>query len=238
MNALTHYFVPQWISIAFLIVIPLPFILIALFVRQEAKKAHYTLAYPVTVAFFLLYLAYIIFASLYGCFNQVSLPPKVLLYTTFPFAFLLFVVVLNTKVYKSILENTAIEGLVKLHIFRLIGVFFILLATHNALPKPFALIAGIGDMLTAIGSVFVSKAIQNKKSYAKKLTYCWNIFGTADILFTAIAANVLTKISIDSGAMGVDTLAVFPFCIIPAFAPPTILFLHWAIFKKLQRFPG
>jgi hypothetical protein len=36
--------------------------------------------------------------------------------------------------------------------------------------------------------------------------------------------------------MGVDTLAMFPFCIIPAFAPPIILFLHWTIFKKLQHF--
>ncbi len=124
----------------------------------------------------------------------------------------------------------------RLHIFRVIGVFFVLLALHDALPKPFALIAGIGDVLTAISSVFVAKAIQDKKSYAKKLTYIWNIFGTVDILYTAIAANVLTKISIETGALGVDTLAVFPFCIIPAFAPPTILLLHWSIFKKLQNF--
>jgi hypothetical protein len=46
-------------------------------------------------------------------------------------------------------------------------------------------------------------------------------------------ANVLTKISIDTGAMGVDTLAKFPFCFIPAFAPPTIIFLHVSIYKKL-----
>jgi drug/metabolite transporter superfamily protein YnfA len=112
----------------------------------------------------------------------------------------------------------------------------VLLALYDALPKPFAFIAGFGDMLTAIGSIFVVKAIQHKKSYAKKLARIWNVFGTIDILFTAIAANVLTKISIDTGAMGVDTLAVFPFCIIPTFAPPTILFLHWAIFKKIKNF--
>ncbi len=170
------------------------------------------------------------------CCIVAAITPKVLLFTTFPFAFLLFFVVLNTEIYKTIVENTAIENLVKLHIFRLIGVFFVLLALHNALPKPFAFIAGIGDMLTAISSIFVARAIERKKSYAKKLVYYWNIFGTVDILFTAIAANVLTKVSIDTGAMGVDTLAFFPFCIIPAFAPPTILFLHWAIFKKIKNF--
>ena len=236
MNTLTQHFVPQWISISFLISIPLPFILITLFIRKEANKIQNKWAYPTVITFFVLYLAYITLGSFYGRFNQVSLPPKVLLFTTFPFAFLLFFVVLNTEIYKTIVENTAIENLVKLHIFRLIGVFFVLLALHNALPKPFAFIAGIGDMLTAISSIFVARAIERKKSYAKKLVYYWNIFGTVDILFTAIAANVLTKVSIDTGAMGVDTLAFFPFCIIPAFAPPTILFLHWAIFKKIKNF--
>jgi len=236
MNTLANYFIPQWISIVFLIAIPTPFILIALFVYKAAKIAQNKTALPITVAFFISYLAYIAIASYNGWFNQVFFPPQVLLFTTFPFAFLLFFVILNTKVYKTILENSALEDIVKLHIFRLIGVFFILLAVHNTLPKPFAFIAGIGDMLTAVTSIFVANAIKNKKSYAKKLTFWWNIFGTVDILFTAIAANVLTKISIDTAVMGVDTLAVFPFCIIPAFAPPMILFLHLAIFKKLKSF--
>ncbi|KOY87427.1 hypothetical protein AD998_15925 [bacterium 336/3] len=236
MNTLTQYFVPQWISIAFLIAIPLPFILIAILIRKEAERIKHTLAFPLIVAFFILYLTYISFASLNGWFNEVSLPPKVLLFTTFPYALFLFGVLLNTKTYQNIIENVLLENLIQLHIFRLIGVFFVLLAIHDALPKPFAFIAGFGDILTAISSIFVVKAIQNKRSYAKKLTFYWNIFGTVDILFTAIAANILTKISIDTNAMGVDTLAVFPFCIIPAFAPPTILFIHWAIFKKIKNF--
>ena len=236
MNPLAQYVVPQWISTVFLMAIPLPFILIAIFIRKEAQKNSHNRAFPTTIGFFVLYLAYIAFASLNGWFNQVMFPPKVLLLTTYPYAFLLFGVLLNTRIYKSILENALLENLVSLHLFRVIGVFFVLLAVHDALPKPFAFIAGMGDIVTAVTSLFVARAIQDKKTYAKRLTYAWNIFGTIDILFTAIAANVLTKLSIDTGVMGVDTLAVFPFCIIPAFAPPTILFLHWSIFKKLKNF--
>ncbi len=236
MNPFIQYFVPQWLSITFLLVIPLPFILIVLFVRKEAKKGQNKLALHVVISFFALYLCYIIIASANGWFKAVSFPPKVLLFTTFPYIFLLFGVILRTKTYKNIVNNAPLQSIVNLHVFRIIGVFFILLAAYNALPKSFAYIAGFGDMLTAISSVFVAKAIENKKAYAKKLTFYWNIFGTVDILFTAVAANVLTKISIDTGSMGVDTLAVFPFCIIPAFAPPTILLLHWAIFKKLRQF--
>jgi hypothetical protein len=237
MNNLIQYFVPQWVSMAFLLAIPLPFVLILFFVRKTAKKVQNTLAFPLVAAFFAFYLLYIGFASFQGWFNEVFFPPKVLLFTTFPYAFLLFGVVLNTKSYQKIVDKAPLESLIQLHIFRLIGVFFVLLALHDALPKPFAFIAGFGDMLTALGSIFVVRAIQLKKTYAKVLATLWNVFGTVDILFTAIAANVLTKISIDTGAMGVDTLAMFPFCIIPAFAPPTILFLHWAIFKKIKNFP-
>lgn len=238
MTPLAQYFVPQWISILFLVFIPLPFVLILMFVRREAKKLNLRWAFPVVTAFFAGYLAYITFGSFGGWYNEVFFPPKVLLFTTFPYAFLLFGLVLNTRAYQAIVQNAKLESLIGLHIFRLVGVFFILLAVHEALPKPFAFIASIGDMLTAISSIWVVRALRDRKSYAKKLAGWWNLFGTVDILFTAIGANVLTKISIDTGTMGVDTLATFPFCIIPAFAPPTILFIHWAIYRRLRNFPG
>ncbi len=231
-----NYYIPEWVSTAFLIGIPLPFILILNFIRNESKKLNNHNIFKISFLFFSLYLLYIYLASYIGWFNQVLFPPKILLITTVPFAFLLFMVVAKTKIFVNILENTKLESLVKLHIFRVVGVFFIILAFYDALPKTFALIAGCGDIIAAITSIFVVKAIRNKKLYAKKLTFIWNVFGFADILFTAIAANVLTKLSIDSGSMGVDTLAFWPFCIIPAFAPPMIMFLHWMIFTKLKNF--
>jgi hypothetical protein len=236
MNALTHYFVPEWVSIAFLLAIPLPFILILNFIHIETKKLALLKAFYISFVFFIFYVLYIYLASDLGWFNQVLFPPKVLLITTVPFAFLLFMVVAKTKMFQTILENTKLENVVKLHIFRVIGVFFIILAFYDALPKTFAIIAGCGDIFAALSSIFVAKAIQNKNPNAKKIALIWNVFGFVDILFTAIAANVLTKISIDTGSMGVDTLAIWPFCIIPAFAPPMIVFLHWTIFKKLKNF--
>jgi hypothetical protein len=95
MNTLIPYFVPQWISILFLMVIPIPFILLVLFVKKHVNKTEYPLAVPSIVVFFILYLLYIALASNLGLFNQVLFPPKVLLFTTFPFALLLFVVIFN-----------------------------------------------------------------------------------------------------------------------------------------------
>lgn len=232
MNELAQYFVPQWVSIFFLVVIPIPFILISLLVfKNSNNRTHFY----TTLTFFVCYLLYISIASYVGWFNVVSFPPRVLLYTTVPYAFLLFGVILKIPVCQKIVTDTPVADLIKLHIFRLLGLFFILLAYYEALPSAFAWIAGLGDVLTAIGSIFVVNAFKHQKSYAVKLAYLWNLFGTVDILFTALGANFLTKISIETGSMGVDTLAFFPFCIIPAFAPPTILFLHWVIFLKLKK---
>jgi hypothetical protein len=216
--------------------IPLPFVMIVFFIRHTAARIKQEGLTGMITTFFVFYLAYIALASYAGWFDVVSFPPRVLLFTTFPFAFLLFLVVGRTETYTRIWKAASLESLVGLHLFRLIGVFFVLLALHDALPKPFAFIAGFGDMFTAVCSVFVANAIRAKKVYAHKLAFIWNLFGTIDILFTAVAANVLTKLSINNGTMGVDSLAVFPFCIIPAFAPPMILLLHWTIFKKIKSF--
>jgi hypothetical protein len=92
----------------------------------------------------------------------------------------------------------------------------------------------MGDMITAITSVWVAHKIAQKSINAKKWALIWNTFGLLDIIITAFLANILTKISMDTGSMGVDILAQFPFCIIPAYAPPTIIFLHVAIYKKIK----
>jgi hypothetical protein len=230
-----NYNYPQWIATSFLIAFPFAILLIAFLVRKSAPFTKANRLFYTVLGFYFVYLTYITVCSFNGLFDKVFLPPMVLLYGTFPLALFLFTVIINLKTYKTVLDKAYLEDLVRVHIFRLLGVFFILLAFHDALPKPFALIAGLGDMITAISSIFVAKAIENKATYAKKLTYIWNTFGMVDIIITAILANVLTKISIDLGAMGVDTLAKFPFCFIPAFAPPTIIFLHFSIYKKLKK---
>ena len=233
MNTLINYPLPDWIAYAFLMVIFIPSIMIA-FLAKKGLNSSNTIFYKI-LAFFAIYFIYVTIACNLGLFNRVFLPPLVLLYCTFPLALFLFTVIINLKIYKQFLDNIQLENLVSIHIFRLIGVFFLLLAFYDSLPKFFAIIAGMGDMITAITSIFVAKSIREQKPYAKKLTLIWNSFGFLDILFTAVTAIILTKLSIDKGIMGVDTLARFPFCFIPAFAPPIIIFLHVSIFKKIKK---
>lgn len=235
MNTPHLYFFPEWISILFLIAIPIPIVMIAFLAKKGAPETQKHKIFYTVLGFYALYFTYVTICSFTGLFNRVFFPPIILLYTTFPLKIFLFGFVLNLAIFKVILNNLTLEDLVRIHIFRLIGVFFIILAYYETLPTFFALIAGFGDMISAVASIFVARAIKNNYIHAHKLTFWWNTFGLVDILFTAISAIVLTKISIDTGSMGIDTLGRFPLCFIPAFAPPTIIFLHICVYKKLKK---
>lgn len=220
--------VPIIFSILFLLAFMFPVVMVA----RLAQKGKVKNGFWLILGFYICYLIIVAIASLNGFFDAVMLPPKIVLTTTLPFA--IFVTILyNTKICKKANAILNLEDLVKIHIFRLIGSTFIILFFYDLLPPVFAFFAGIGDLLTAISSIFVVKAIQNNKSYARRLTYIWNTFGLIDILITSAMAIIFTKISIDNNIQGVEFLAEFPFCFIPAFAPPTIIFLHLLVFRKL-----
>ncbi|MEM7039032.1 MAG: hypothetical protein AAF570_18780, partial [Bacteroidota bacterium] len=183
--------------------------------------------------FYVVYLTGVGIACLNGAFLAVSLPPRIIILTTAPLLVFLIGFIFHTGLYKRILKSVSAAELIRLHIFRLIGSFFLFLMFLELLPKPFAMIAGIGDVVTALSSLWVAKRIQENPEKAKTLALIWNTFGLVDILVTSATAVILTKISIDTGALGVEALATFPFCFIPAFAPPTIIFLHLSIYRKL-----
>ncbi len=219
---------PTVFSIAFLMAFSFPVLMVA----SLAKKGKVKNGFWLVLSFYVPYLIMVALASNNGFFDEVMLPPKIVLTSTLPLA-LFVTIIYNTKACKKANATLKLEALVRIHIFRLIGSTFIILMLYDLLPPVFALFAGIGDLLTAITSIFVVKAIQNGKNYALRLTYIWNSFGLVDILITSAMAIIFTKISIDNGVQGVEVLAEFPFCFIPAFAPPTIIFLHLLVFRKL-----
>jgi hypothetical protein len=57
-----------------------------------------------------------------------------------------------------------------------------------------------------------------------------------DIVNLLVIAVIIAKNDMVTGAKGdLTEMTIFPFVWFPAFAPATILFLHTAIFRKLQQ---
>jgi len=225
--------IPVYVSLAFLIALLFPIYMIANLARKNTASSKSTFVFYGIIAFYSIYLLVVGIACINGAFDEVSLPPKIILLTTLPLLLFLVGFVFNTSLCKEIIKTTPVSKLIRLHLFRVIGSFFIILMLLQLLPKTFALIAGMGDVITALSSLWVAKSIEHKKIYAQTVALAWNTFGFLDILITSATAIILTKISIDTGALGVEVLATFPFCFIPAFAPATIIFLHLNIYRKL-----
>ncbi|MGV3603060.1 MAG: hypothetical protein ACO1N1_17720 [Dyadobacter fermentans] len=235
MSQIVEYDLPAWLSAAFLLAIPAPVILTirvvsGVFSASAAAKLRIRLT-----TFFVIYIVYVTTLGFAGAYHVASFPPRILLFTTFPFAIFLFLIVGRSDLYRAFLDNVSLYQLVQVHIFRLIGGFFILLVHYQALPQWFGLIAGSGDILTAVTGALLAMRLRTDRPRSRIWVWVWNTFGLIDILFTAISANILTMYSVEHGTMGVDALAVFPFYFIPALAPALIIFLHYTIYLKLRK---
>ena len=233
--------VPTWVSISFSFVFPITIYYIAKTIKQGAINAQMSdnqankLFWAVTV-FFVLYLTYVSVLAFTGILSENVLPPKVLTLTAFPLIIIFFGFIFNKPLYWKILDGISLQSLVRLHTFRFVGVFFLLATYYNALPTHFAILAGLGDMVTAFGAIFMAKAVEEKKSWSRKGTLIWNIFGFLDIASVIVSAILTTRYSIQHPeSQSIVEITKFPFVWIPAFAPAVIVFMHIAIFKKLER---
>ncbi|MGO4293186.1 hypothetical protein [Chitinophaga sp. RAB17] len=203
-------------------------------VRQAALDAGMTPRKAVNIqigifSFYVAFLVYVSFFSLKGTFEVNSLPPKVTVWAGLPLAIFLFVFIGNTRLFKTLLHSIKLESLISLHIFRVAGVFFIILQSYHLLPATFAFFAGLGDIITAIVALPVARMVAKRSPGWEMAVYAWNIFGILDII------DLLT-IAVMIGANGnLREMTVFPFSWFPAFAPATILFLHTAVFRKLYQ---
>lgn len=231
--------VPQWISALFVISFIIPIFMIANVIKQGALKANLendkikTLPRNIII-FFASYYVYVTIMSFTGIFQVNTLPPKILIFTGIPLTLFYFVFVFRTKLFWKILENVKLSSLVKIHVFRLVGIFFIIGWYYGILPKSFALIGGIGDLFAAGTAIFVARLIEKKSKNYKTITLIWNIIGFWDIVSVITSAIYITKQAIESNSQGILEMTKFPFCLIPAFAPATIIFIHICIFKKLK----
>lgn len=232
--------VPLWISILCLISFFIPIYLIYSVIKQGVE--HNTLSNnnkakilpKAVLLFYSIYYLYVVIMSSTGIFQVNTLPPRVLLFTAIPLTLFYFLFIFRSKLFWQILENVKLSSLVRIHIFRLVGIFFIIGWHYNILPKSFALIGGIGDIFAALTAIYVARLIDQKSKNYKKITLIWNIIGFWDIVSVIISAILITKQSIETNTQGILEMTKFPFCLIPAFAPATIVFIHICIFKKLK----
>lgn len=238
---ITYTQVPLWLSALFTITFAtVPTYLIAnsaknAFLEVDVSKANFLKKR--ILLFYTVFFSVISILSLSGFYIKNTLPPRILIAGAVPLFLFYQFYVQRTKWFQLLWKFITIEALIRIHVFRFVGVFFLLVYYYDAIPKQFAYAGAIGDILTAVLVFPVLKLIKNKSKYLKNSVLIWNVLGTLDILIVLYAALILTYKAVETGTEGVLQFAMFPFCWLPAFAPATIIFLHILIFKKIKTLP-
>lgn len=225
---------PLWAIVLFIATFLYSIVFITQPVRKAALDAGMTRRRSINIqlgilVFYMVYIAYVSLLALKGVFDVNSLPPKVMILASIPLMAILFGYIGNTRLFKTLLGSIPLEALIGIHIFRLLGVFFILLYVYHLLPAKFAFSAGLGDIITAILALPVARMVIKRKPGWKIAVYTWSIFGILDIVDLLVIAVIIGE----NGNL--REMTVFPFVWFPAFAPATILFLHTAVFRKLYQ---
>ena len=130
-----------------------------------------------------------------------------------------------------------LAALLGVNIFRIGGVFFLMLMTQGRLAAPFAPSAGWGDIITGLAAIPLAWMAARGRAPSKGVLIAWNTFGTLD-LFAAIAFGVLsaggTPFQIFTDEPGTAAMGTLPWISVPAFLVPLYLLTHLAIFAQLR----
>jgi len=145
---------------------------------------------------------------------------------------------MSIKAFRSWVLGLDMRHLILLHSWRMVGMGFVFLYFHDRLPAMFALPAGLGDAMAAMGAVFLGIALYERASTVSRTrVFIWNAFGLIDFVI-AVSLGVMTRtgeIFHFSGSVGSEIMGTFPLALIPGFAVPFYVITHLIIYAKLRQ---
>ncbi|MEN1785806.1 MAG: hypothetical protein AAGF77_11790 [Bacteroidota bacterium] len=226
---------PTWTIVLFIVfftTVP-AFLLVHVFREAAIVQKQPRLSKSILLCF-VGYLIVVALITLTGWFAKNTLPPRIIFTTTIPLFLFYSLFVKRAKWFKTIAPLLALDRLLLFHLFRIVGVFFFIATYYEALPQGFAIMAGTGDVITALLTLPLIAAWKRYPTRTKPFVWLWNCFGLLDILAVVAYALILSVQALENGSPGVQQMGTFPFSWIPAFAPATIVFSHFLIFEKLR----
>jgi hypothetical protein len=144
---------------------------------------------------------------------------------------------LSWPLLRRIVASVPSAWLVGVQFYRVLGVIFVVLYAGRHLPGMFALPAGVGDTLVGILAPFAAASFARSPEASANRVRLWNLLGIADLVI-AVTLGFLTSPSplqmfgFDHPS---DLIAMFPLSLIPVYAVPLSILLHFASLQKLRQ---
>jgi hypothetical protein len=137
----------------------------------------------------------------------------------------------------EILAAVPQSWLIGLQGYRGLGAIFLVLHGLGLLPGAFALPAGIGDVLVALGALVMAGLWSSGAGLRESLAVFWNILGLADLVIAVGTGFLSAPTRFQLLALDAPNVLVghYPLVLVPAFAVPLSIVLHLASLTKLAR---
>ena len=171
-----------------------------------------------------------------GIFNEPGKPPVMLAgFIVVPIAGFIVAYFISSS-FRSFSQSIDLKLLVVLHLWRFVGLGFIIGWLAGVLPAGFSLPEGLGDIVAAAGALVLFTVLHKGKA-SKGWLLAWNIFGLIDLI-SAITVGILYSNSsigiLNKGTVNTSFMVSFPVNIIPTFFVPFFILLHLLTFKKIR----
>ena len=140
---------------------------------------------------------------------------------------------LGGRLWRGILALSP-ETLVRLQVFRIGGVFFLIEWARGHLPAGFALPAGIGDLLVGFAAPWVAARVAARRGDWQRLLLAWNTLGLADLTLAvaAGATHAQSPFGIFASTPPSDPVVQYPLHLIPVFLVPLAVILHLTVIRN------
>jgi len=134
---------------------------------------------------------------------------------------------------RRLLRNQA--NLIRLHLWRLEGLVFLILMVQGRVPALWAVPAGVGDVLVGATAPWVARAVD--RPGGRRRAIAWTLFGMADLV-VAVALGVMTNpgpTQVFHTVPNAEMLTQFPLALVPTFLVPLAFTLHVVSLLQLSR---
>jgi hypothetical protein len=136
---------------------------------------------------------------------------------------------------RRLLSNQA--NLIRLHVWRLEGLVFLILMMQGRVPALWALPAGVGDVLVGVTALWVARGLE--RPGGRRRAIAWTLFGMADLV-VAVALGVMTNpgpTQVFHTTPSAELLTQYPLALVPTFLVPLAFTLHVVSLLQLVRGP-
>lgn len=118
--------------------------------------------------------------------------------------------------------------------WRIAGFVFLALYAYAILPGVFALSAGWGDVFIGVTAPFVALRLVNPEH--RRSFIFWQVLGILDLVL-AVTFGTTARL-IDPHGIPTTPLTMLPLSLIPTFAVPLLLILHFISIGQARRWPA